>query len=90
MAKTNIPTVNDFTLWQGNAGWPLYSYVMEGINVINKDIAGAELEIKWEGSNLSELTQQIYYENNKQWDQDLLHEFTYKEFIEYFRGLRGS
>ena len=90
MVKTKMPTVDDFPHNQGSAGWSLYSYVMEGINVINKDIAGAELDIEWEGSNLSEIAQQGYYENNKQWDQDLLHEFTYKEFIEYFRGLRGS
>ena len=90
MTKNKIPTTNDFPQYQGSASWPLYSYVMEGINVINKDIAGAELDIKWNGSNLYELAQQRYYENNKQWDQELLYESTYKEFIEYFRGLRGS
>ena len=63
---------------------------MEGINVINKDIAGAELDIEWDGSNLSELAQLDYYGMNKQWDQDLQYESTYKEFIEYFRELRAS
>jgi hypothetical protein len=90
MVKTKMPTVNDFPLAQGSAGYGLYSYIMEGINVINKDIAGAELDIEWFGSNLYELAQQGYYGNNEQWDQELLYESTYKEFIEYFRGLRGS
>jgi hypothetical protein len=59
---------------------------MEGINVINKDVAGAELDVEWDGRNLSEHAQLDYYEMNKQWDQDLQNESTYKEFIEYFRG----
>jgi tryptophan halogenase len=86
MAKTNIPTVNVFNDNPGSANWGLWSYVMEGINVINKDVAGAELDVEWDGRNLSEHAQLDYYEMNKQWDQDLQNESTYKEFIEYFRG----
>ena len=87
MAKTNIPTVNVFNDNPGSANWGLWSYVMEGINVINKDVAGAELSCIYDGINLAELAQLDYYEMNKQWDQDLQNESTYKEFIEYFRGL---
>ena len=91
MAKNKIPTINDFPHNPGSADWALYSYVMEGINVINKDIAGAELDIEWGWNGIAPpVPQQIYYENNKQWDQDILNVFTYKEFIEYFRELRAS
>ena len=87
MAKTNIPNINAVPDNPGGANWGLWSYVMEGINVINKDVAGAELSCIYDGINLAELAQLDYYEMNKQWDQDLQNESTYKEFIEYFRGL---
>ena len=88
MAKHKIPTMNDFPQYNGAADWTLYSYVMEGINVINKDIAATELPYIIGDEQIG--APQIYYESNKQWDQDLLNESTYKEFIEYFRDERRA
>mgnify|MGYP006122941091 CR=1 FL=1 len=88
MAKSKTPTFNDFPHYQGAAGWPLYSYVMEGINVLNKDIAGAELDMQFKEGDLYELTQQSYYELQHQWQDATQYCYTYKEFIEYFRGIR--
>ena len=88
MAKSKTPTFNDFPHYQGAAGWPLYSYVMEGINVLNKDIAGAELDMQFKEGDLYELTQQSYYELQHQWQDATQYCYTYKEFIEYFREIR--
>lgn len=89
MGKSKIPTFNDFPHYQGSAGWPLYSYVMEGINVLNKNVAAADLDLEFQEGNLYEITQQTYYELQKQWKHSTEQCYTYKEFIDYFRGLRS-
>ena len=90
MCKTKTPTFNDFPHYQGSAGWPLYSYVLEGINALNKDIAGSEIDFDLPQGNLYEITQESHYELKKQWQAETQDCYTYKEFIEYFRKIRGT
>jgi hypothetical protein len=88
MCKTKTPTFNDFPHYQGSAGWPLYSYVLEGINALNKDIAGSEIDFDLPEGNLYEITQESHYELKKQWANETQYCYSYKEFIDYFRDLR--
>jgi len=88
MCKTKTPTLNDFPHYQGSAGWPLYSYVLEGINALNKDIAGSEIDFDLPEGNLYEITQESHYELKKQWANETQYCYSYKEFIDYFRDLR--
>jgi hypothetical protein len=49
MSKTKMPTTHDFPSYDGSAGWPLYSYVMAGIGLMNKTSAMAyyDLQDQW-------------------------------------------
>jgi tryptophan halogenase len=89
MIKTKVPTTFDFPGYFGSAGWPLYSYVMAGLHLIDKDVAAKELNLDLPGhGKLSPVTANTYYEMQDQWRQDAKECFTYKEFIEHFRDLR--
>ena len=88
MIKHRTPTVNDFPHYQGSAGWPLYSYVMEGINLLDKTKAGKEIDFDMKEGNLYELTQDSFYHQNNIWRDEDQYTYSYKEFIDYFRGLR--
>lgn len=88
MIKHRTPTVNDFPHYQGSAGWPLYSYVMEGINLLDKTKAGKEIDFDLKEGNLYELTQDSFYHQNNIWRNEDQYTYSYKEFIDYFRELR--
>ena len=89
MAKTKVPSQNDFPSYPGSAGWPLYSYVMAGLGLINKPAAEKELHMKLPGyGNLKDLAAQSYYNLQDIWDKENKDCYSYKEFIKYFRDLR--
>ena len=44
MVKSRIPTFRDLPQDKDHAGWPLYSYVMEGINLLDKSKALNEIQ----------------------------------------------
>jgi hypothetical protein len=89
MVKAKVPTTYDFPGYFGSAGWPLYSYVMAGLHLIDKDVAARELDLELVGyGKLSPVTANTYYEMQDQWRQEAKECFTYKEFIKHFRDLR--
>lgn len=89
MVKTKVPTVNDFPIYFGSAGWPLYSYVMAGLHLINKDVASKELKFDLpKYGNLQEVTAHEYYHMQDQWQAESSKCYSYDDFIKYFRNIR--
>jgi tryptophan halogenase len=89
MAKTKLPSGNDFPSYPGSAGWPLYSYVMAGLHLLNKKSADRELEmILPQYGVLRDVTTEVYYNHQDLWNAELKNNYSYDEFINYFRNLR--
>ena len=89
MAKHKVPSSQDFPTYAGSAGWPLYSYIMAGLHLINKDAAENELKLDLPGYGpLKPITARTYYDLQDQWTIESKNLFTYKEFIQYFREIR--
>ena len=91
MSKTRMPTHHDFPTYYGSAGWPLYSYVMEGINLINKDVTDKELELKIPNvDNLKDVVQNDYVAYHTEWYEELQNHYTWEEMITFFREERDT
>jgi len=89
MAKTKVPTINDFPSYFGSAGWPLYSYVMAGLHLIDKQVAAQELKFKLAGYGpLPEVTANTYYDQIEKWTVETSRYYKFDDFIRYFRDLR--
>jgi tryptophan halogenase len=84
-AKVRLPNTNDFPKNWGGAGWPLWSYIMAGINVINKQAVLNEFEdikhFKMVEHNYKQT--QIHM-------QIALQGKSYDEYIEHLRMLRSK
>jgi tryptophan 6-halogenase len=89
MSKTKMPTTHDFPSYDGSAGWPLYSYVMAGIGLMNKTTARNELhfDLPLYGP-IENMSAMAYYDLQDQWAAESKDLYTYKEFIQHFRDLR--
>ncbi len=89
LSKSGMPNTHEFPSYQGSAGWPLYSYVMAGLGLINKEAAYAGLNFNLSGyGNCEQAAAHAYYELQDTWKQDAKACLTYKEFIQHFRELR--
>jgi tryptophan halogenase len=89
LAKTGVPNAHEFPSYQGSAGWPLYSFVMAGLGLLNKDVAlaGLNFELPFNGS-CEIAAAHAYYELQDTWKEDAKSCYSYEEFITYFRELR--
>ena len=91
MAKTKMPSLNDFPGYEGAAGWPLYSYVMAGIGAIPKGVGNRELHFDLpQYGPIKPITAETYYNLQDQWRAESNKLYTYKEFINHFRNLRSQ
>ena len=91
MAKSKVPSNNDFPNYSGSAGWPLYSFVMAGLNLIDKNAAANELQmIIPEYGDLRSITTEVYYDMQDRWDGELKANYSYNDFIKYFRNIREN
>ena len=89
MAKSKVPAIHDFPQYSGSAGWPLYSYVMAGLHLINKKATVRELDMSIPTyGQLSTLAPHSYYDLKDIWGREMSQCYSYAEFIEYFRDLR--
>lgn len=88
MAKSRIPSFHDFPQYYGSPGWPIYSYVMEGINLLDKSKSLNEINFNVREGDMEELTQVRYHELQQEWGEEAKYTYTYNEFIEHFRNLR--
>jgi hypothetical protein len=89
MAKTKVPSANDFPSYQGSAGWPLYSFVLAGLNLIDPAVAKAELNFKLPiHGNIGPVTAQVYYDLQESWGLEFKDCYTYDDFIKYIRDIR--
>lgn len=89
MVKTKMPSANDFPNYPGSAGWPLYSYVLAGLHLINKKAADSELDmILPQHGMLRNVTAEVYYNTHDLWDAEIRDSYSYEEFIKYFRDIR--
>jgi hypothetical protein len=86
MAKSKLPTFNDFDEYYGAAGWPIWSWVLAGTNNLSGTVVKKELDFDvpnlghYETQAGIELAQWRYnYKSNLQ------NNFSYKEFIEFIR-----
>jgi tryptophan halogenase len=86
MAKYRMPTHHDFPSYYGSAGWPLYSYIMEGLHLINKDVATKELQMPIPGiDNLEDAVKNDYVGHHEQWHEELTDQYSWAEMIAKFR-----
>jgi tryptophan halogenase len=92
MLKSRIPTLRDFPDYWGGTGWSLWSWVLNGIGHIDKDIAKQEINmiVPGEDAPLSNIAAQFYYNSQDQFIRESKQHATYKEFIEYFRNIRAK
>lgn len=89
MAKTRVPTTNDFPSYDGSAGWPLYSFIMSGLNLIPKGVGNRELSFNLPSYGpVRPIAAETYYDLQDMWNKERSELFTYKEFIHYFRNER--
>lgn len=89
MAKDKIPTTHDFPGYFGAAGWPLYSYVMAGLHLINKNLARQELDLDLlDYGPLEPVTAATYYETLYQWRTESVNRCSIDDFVKHFRDLR--
>jgi len=88
MVKSRIPTFRDFPQDKDHAGWPLYSYVMEGINLLDKSKSLNEIQFNIREGNIEELVQKKYNEIQQWFREEEKDTYTYNEFIEHFRNIR--
>jgi tryptophan halogenase len=89
MAKTKVPSANDFPNYPGSAGWPLYSYVMAGLNLLNAKSGDKDLDMVLPGKGvLRDLATEHYYGLQDQWASEGHQCMSYNEFITYFRNIR--
>jgi tryptophan halogenase len=86
MCKTRMPNRNDFPIYFGSAGWPLYSYVLAGTNNLLPEVANKELyNIAREDYNM---TVEGYnrFKSNMHSNDGML--YSIDKFIAYFKKLR--
>ena len=90
-AKVRFPNINDFPQYYGSAGWPLYSYVMEGINVLDRSMGKKEIDFNAPGlGNLYKATEETYLQQQLEWHRYYGKTATWEEMIDHFRNLRKS
>lgn len=89
MGKTKVPSDNDFFNYPGAAGWPLYSFVMNGLNLIDKTASATDLKTLMPGhGDLQSVATEVYYNMQDVWGESLQNCYSYDEFIRYFRDVR--
>ena len=85
MVKSRIPTFRDFPQDKDHAGWPLYSYVMGGINLLDKSKALNEIQslqlfdapFDIQESNVEEILQKRYNELQQWFKEEEKDTYTY-------------
>jgi len=83
-AKVRLPSTNDFTKFWGNAGWPLWSYIMAGVGVLNKQAALNEFKTPEEFL----ITRDTYNKFRFQLESQFKDQYSYDDFIEHLREQR--
>jgi tryptophan halogenase len=89
MSKSKVPSDHDFSNYPGSAGWPLYSFVLAGLNLIDKKAFATDLKITMPGrGNLQDIGTEVYYNMQDEWQRMQQYCYSYEEFINYFRDVR--
>ena len=89
--KVRFPNINDFPKYYGAAGWPLYSYVMEGLNLLDSDVALKEISFDAPRvGNIYTAVEENYLHIQKEWHDQYSKNATWAEMINYFRTLRKT
>lgn len=89
MSKVKVPSRSDFPNYPGSAGWPLYSYVMAGLGLIDKNAAIQELQMSVPNVGpMSHAAALAFYELQDNWSLNYKDCYSYEEFIKHFRDLR--
>jgi hypothetical protein len=89
MSKSRVPTGNDFPKYFGSAGWGLYSYILAGINKLDKNVALQEINFNMAPyGNVIQPTAENFYQLQEEWKTKMSTHYTYNEFITYFRNIR--
>lgn len=89
MSKSKMPSINEFPSYPGGAGWALYSYILAGLGIAQKNVADNELNLNLVNHGpLRPVTAQTYYDLQDEWRREGQNYYSYSEFINYFRKLR--
>ena len=89
MSKSKMPCIHEFPSYPGGAGWALYSFILAGLGIANKNVASNELNLNLvDYGPLKPITAQTYYDLQDGWQQEGQQHYSYTEFITHFRDLR--
>ena len=89
MSKHRLLNQHDFKKYYGSAGWPLYSYVLEGINGINKSVAKDAMNLKLPGiDHFESAVENDYIKKHQDWRTELEDCYSWEEFVHYIRKVR--
>lgn len=85
MAKHRMPTTHDFQLYNGSAGWPLYSFILAGLGILNKAVARDCLNLTMHnGDNLFDVSRVEYNNFVKSMQQEMDNYYSSSEFYKIF------
>lgn len=89
MSKHRLLNQHDFNRYYGSAGWPLYSYVIEGINRFGDSVAKNALDLKLPGiDHFEEAVENDYIKKHQDWQEELINCYSWSEMISHFRKVR--
>jgi hypothetical protein len=90
MSKHRMLNQHDFKKYYGSAGWPLYSYVIEGINKFGPNVAKDALSLEVPGFNndFEAAVENDYIKKQQDWHYELQDCYSWAEFVQLFRQIR--
>jgi tryptophan halogenase len=85
MSSCRFPTMYDFEILNGTVGWPLYSYILTGLDLIPKSVARDSLEVTMPtGINLKDAAREEYIRMQDMWKAESQDFYTCEEFYKIF------
>lgn len=89
MSKHRLLNQHDFKRYYGSAGWPLYSYVIEGLNRLGNSVGKEALDLKLPGiDHFESAVENDYIKKQQDWNMELKDCYSWEEFVQYIRRIR--
>ena len=90
MSKHRLLNQHDFKKYYGSAGWPLYSFVIEGLNRFGPDVAKNALQLKVPGfgDDFEAACENDFIKLQQDWRTQMQECYTWKELVTNIRAER--
>lgn len=91
MSKDRVLNQHDFSRFYGSAGWPLYSYVIAGLDRFGKNVGKDALDFTLPGiDHLESAVENDFMKTTQDWKEELKDCYTWEEYINLTRDVRRS